>query len=80
MQFPKPEDMRKRFHELAEKVKAVEAKSRPLRDKYDAIARDSRAKMDDLAKQFAEIEKPLYDMKMEMGMIARALGGKTGSA
>lgn len=73
-----PDAMRARFHELRAQIKDIETKSAPLRQEHDRVAQTMEAKCKELASKFKAIESPLFDMKNEMGMIARALNGKTG--
>jgi len=73
-----PTAMRARFHELRAQIKDIESKSAPFRQEHDRVAQTMEAKCKELAAKFKAIEAPLFDLKNEMGMIARALGGKTG--
>jgi hypothetical protein len=73
-----PETMRARFYQLKAQVAAIEAEAKPLRDEYDKLSQDSAARLKALADRFKPIEAPLFGMKNELGMLARALGGKTG--
>lgn len=75
-----PENMRKRFHELGRKREAILAKTGPLRAERDRIIAEADAKAKGLADAFKKIEKDegLFEIDMERGMIAKALGGKTG--
>lgn len=75
-----PENMRKRFHDLRKSAENIEMKARPYRDEYDRVSQEAEAKLKTLAGKFKEIEAPLFDIKNEMGMLARALNGKTGEA
>ena len=77
MQF-NPEAMRKRFHELKAQVDEIEARSKPLRDRYTEVSQAAEVQLKVLSDEFKVIEAPLYDMKMELGALARALNGKTG--
>lgn len=76
-----PDNMRKRFHELGAKRESILARTMPLRAQRDAIVQAAESKAKALADQFKQIEKDegLYDLDMERGMLARALGGKTGN-
>lgn len=77
-----PEAMRLRFHELGRKREAILARTTPLREERDKILQEADAKAKALAEQFLQIEKEedLYGIDMERGMLAKALGGRTGSA
>lgn len=76
-----PETMRKRFHELGKKRDGILAKTMPLRAQRDKVVQEADAKAKALAAQYLKIEKDegLYDIEMERGALARALGGKTGT-
>lgn len=76
-----PDNMKKRFHELGKKRAAILARTTPLREQRDRIVQEAEAKARALADQYKQIEKDegLYDLDMERGMLARALGGKTGN-
>jgi hypothetical protein len=72
-----PKAMRVRFHELKAEIDALEAKIKPLRDKYDKMTQDYHAKIKPIIGQLKEAEKPLFDMKKELAVYVRALGGQT---
>lgn len=76
-----PENMRKRFHELGRKRDAVLARTMPLRAERDKVLQEADARAKALADQYKQIEKDedLFGIDVERGMLARALGGKTGS-
>lgn len=73
-----PDAMKDAFHAKRKERAAVLAKLDPLVAKRDKIANDARAKLLPLDDEIKAIKAPLYDLDMEIGMIARALGGKTG--
>ena len=73
-----PDKLRKRFHELRATVADIETKSAPIRQEYDRVSQTMEMQCKKLAAQFKAIEAPLFDLKNEMGLIARALQGKTG--
>lgn len=75
-----PETMRRRFHELAQKRDAITAKSGPLRVQRDALIAAHEAQVRPLEAQIKAAEAGLYDISREIGIIARALNGKTGAA
>lgn len=73
--------LRKRFHEATAEADAIRARSTPLRDARDALAKQVHAieaQMTVLAAQIREAEQGLYELDNERGTINRALGGKTG--
>ena len=73
-----PPALCERFHALTDQVEAILAKSAPLREARDAAVNVFR-EADKLA--VAEIQKAeagLYEIRQEIGMINRALAGKTG--
>lgn len=76
-----PENMRKRFHELRRKREAILARTMPLREQRDKILQEADKVAKALADQYKQIEKDedLFGIDTERGMLARALGGKTGN-
>jgi hypothetical protein len=80
IKFPSREEMEARFHELAAQRAAILAKSGPLREARDAHANAARDKELAMNAEIAEAEAGLVDLDLEAGMIARALGGRTGYA
>jgi len=69
------------FAQLGEQIAAVDAKTKPLRAKRDALAAKiapAEAEMRDLAQQVKAIEADgdLFNLKNEYAALARALGGK----
>lgn len=77
-----PEEMRKHFHEVKALRDTLRAEVQPLRDEYDATSQEMdrlrRERLDPLRAKLREKEKPIFGLEMEMGRLARALGGKTG--
>lgn len=76
--------MRMRFNELREQVSTIEAASQPLRDARDVaiaelqqIEAAKRPAIVALTVQITEAEAGLYEAKVEMGQLVRALDGKT---
>lgn len=81
MQFSH-DSMRQRFHAAGAEKEAILAQSAPLRAQEDEI----RAKIDVLKAQLKAIvdkrkavEAPVFALDNERGVLARALGGKTGT-
>lgn len=73
----KPQEFRARFAELQGEIAAIEAKSAPLRVKRDVHVQKARKVEDDMNADIRKAEKGLYEMKQELAMLSRALGGKT---
>jgi len=72
--------LRQRFHELRQEVAAIEAASAPLRAQRDAIhgqARAIEATAAPLDDQISAAEAGLYEKKLALAQLARALDGKT---
>jgi uncharacterized coiled-coil DUF342 family protein len=72
--------MRARFQELRDQIAAIEAASGPLRAKRDAIHAEAQKiadKAKPLDRQILSAEAGLYELKNELAMLARALGGQT---
>lgn len=76
--------MRMRFNELREQVSTIEAGSQPLRDARDVAIAElqqfeaaKKPAIDALTVQITEAEAGLYEAKVEMGQLVRALDGKT---
>lgn len=75
-----PENLRARFAELGEQRDAMLVASGPLREQRDEIAREAQAQIADLDTEIRAAELGMFDLDQERALIARALGGKTGSA
>lgn len=71
--------MRRRFHDLTKQAADIRVKGDPLRAERDALLASVAGRVAELEKQIKAIEAPLYDLEQERALIARALGGKTGS-
>lgn len=67
-----------RFHELSAKREQILAASAPLRAKRDDIVNKARADEEILNVQIREAEAGLYELDVERGLLARAVGGQTG--
>jgi hypothetical protein len=76
--MPSPESMRKRFHELNREIAVIEKKTAPMREKRDKFVNEQDAKAKAMAAEYLKIEEPLVALKNELGLISRALGGRTG--
>jgi hypothetical protein len=74
----RPETLKTRFWELNVQRDALLAESAPLRAELEAVATEMREKEETIRRKIKAIEEPLYNIDMERGMLARALGGKTG--
>ena len=72
--------LRQRFHELRQEIAAVEAASAPLREQRDAIhgqARAIEASAAPLNDEIRVAETGLYEKKLGLAQLSRALDGKT---
>lgn len=78
----RPDALRKRFHDLGLLREQILARTTPLREARDSILQTAEAQAKVLADEFLRIEHEggLYDIDQERAVIARALGGKTGTA
>lgn len=78
-----PKALRERFRDLTDEVADIEARTAPLREKYNALSEKADGflvQAREVSDEFMEIEKDedLYGKKMELAAVARALGGRTG--
>ncbi len=73
-----PEALRTAFHDLCDQRDAIRAVSTPMREARDAFVQDARAQEDAMNAAIREAEAGLFDIEMQIGAAARALGGKTG--
>lgn len=71
--------MQKRFWELTRKREEIAAQAGPLRAERDALIAKHTAEVQPLEAKIKQVEAPLFDIDRERGLIARALGGKTGA-
>jgi chromosome segregation ATPase len=79
------EAMQRHVEALQADIKAIEDKASPLRAKRDALAEKLapiEAEMRTLQQEIKTLEQPegepvLYNLKMELGAIARGMGGKS---
>ena len=74
--------IRKAFHELRARIEAIEAQTAPLVAQRDAIHAQARAlelTSAPLIEQIRAIEQDnqLYEKKLDLAKLSRALGGKT---
>ncbi len=74
-----PDSMRARFHELTARREQIIATS-PRADRDRLIDTLTTAQQRDFAERIKAHEAELYDIDVERAALARALGGKTGSA
>jgi hypothetical protein len=65
------------FEKLAAAREAILAASGPLRADRDRIKNEARAKAEALNVQIKEVEKDLPQISMDLGSLARALGGRS---
>ena len=72
--------IRQRFHDLNAEIAAIEAASAPLREQRDAIHAKARAveltavPLDD---EIRAAEVGLYEKKLDLARLSRAVGGNT---
>lgn len=77
------EAMQARLDSLRAEREAIRAVAQPMRDKRDAILAEIQPKVDEakaLAKSYREAEIPAYEIEREIGLLARALGGRVAGA
>lgn len=82
-----PEKLRKHFKDLTAKHDQIQAKLQPLRDELDRVVagegnitvKAARAKELKLRPKIRDLQNELYPIEMERAVVARALGGKTGT-
>lgn len=73
-----PENMRKRFREVAAAKAAIHAASDPIRVERDALVAAHEATRKALDVRLKKAEDGLFELDQELAMLSRALGGKTG--
>lgn len=77
MSFNKTKEvLSSRRDELEKKKAAIHAASGPLREKRDAYVNETREKIKAMDAEIKAVEKELYDTDQELGMLARAFGGR----
>lgn len=74
------QSMQDRFHALTDKRNDIAMRSAPLRARRDAAVAEHDAIVRPLENEIKAIEADLFEIDRERGLIARALGGKTGTA
>jgi hypothetical protein len=77
--FTKPDELRQRFAELTEQRSQILALSTPKRAARDKVVADAALAAAPLDAEIKRIEAELFDLDQEAALIARALGGRTGS-
>lgn len=78
-----PDTMRKRFHDLEQQRTEIEAKAKPLREKYEALLAQAdliKQQIRPVLDELKAIEAPLFAANQERAMITRMLAGRTGEA
>lgn len=73
-----PEVMRKRFWELKPQLDALQVKMEPLRVEQDEIANYKRDREVAVNAELKKLNFEASDIATEMGVIVKALGGRTG--
>jgi predicted nucleic acid-binding Zn-ribbon protein len=84
MQKITKEQLTQRLHEARKEKRAIEEKSRPLRDKLDAEWKKVEAAREQWHKTKKEIlpdlqaiEAPIADLSREISMLVKATGGRS---
>lgn len=77
--FTKPDELRARFAELQQVRADTLALSQPKREARDKLVADTAAEVAKMDTEIKKIEAELFDLDQEAALIARALGGRTGS-
>jgi len=72
------DEKRVRFHEMRKQVEDMEAALKPERDKYDAAVQAFEKKIAPIKANIKAAEKPIFDLKQEIGQLARELRGPDG--
>ena len=70
--------IRARFAELGAKREEILAASGPIRAERDKLLQETEKAEEALNVKIREAEKGLYELDVERGMLARAIGGRTG--
>lgn len=68
--------IKERFAQLQAERKAITDVSYPLRQQRADILNKARAEAEALAVQFKEAEIGLFEIDQELGLLAKALGGR----
>ncbi len=76
--LPSKEEMKAEFHALGKRRTLILAKSMPLREKRDKEFQAAQKLFDDRTAEIKKVENGLFEIDMERGTLARALGGRTG--
>ena len=69
-------DMQNRLKEATAEIEAIKASTVPLREERDKFIQEMRAKKAEYDAKLREMEKPLFDLQNEIGMLHRALGAR----
>lgn len=77
MDFDKSK-MRATFRQRQVERERIEAKLKPLHDELTELRRSTAKREAELAEKIKKTREPLVAIDTEMGMISRALSGKTG--
>lgn len=75
-------DLQKQFHALGKQKAEIEAKIKPVADRYDALRRlqnELDAQLKPIVADLKALRGPLYDIDNERAALSRALNGKTGA-
>lgn len=71
------EALRARQAEVKAEIAEIEAVTGPMRAERDALVQEAEIKRRAMDEKLKEAEAPLFDLKREQAMIARALGAKS---
>ncbi len=72
-----PTEMRRRFAELRANRTRIEEKLAPMHAEIEELRTSTRKREDELTAKIKKTREPLVEIDREMGMISRALNGKT---
>jgi hypothetical protein len=70
-------NLREEFKKLSSIRESIVSKSAPLRATRDKFVNDARDKEQKMNDEIKSVEKDLYEIDQQIGMIVRALKGKT---
>lgn len=69
--------VRERADAVRNEIAAIEAVTVPMRDEYDRYCAEVDTKRREMATKLREAEAPLFDLKNELSLLTKALGGKS---
>lgn len=74
MSIYSPDKLRERYDRLMDRKERIVEAAAPIRDERDALAAEYEKKDSALRAQLKKEEEGLYDIDVELAIIARALG------